>query len=324
MRFFGSNPKRSASNQRPSMPQVPPDDPHPVMRLLSCEDVARLIALFRDEWAQEGVEMTYHEDGYFLDAEGRSYGLANLSATLSQTDRNEWPNIVRANVRSMVAAYDTQIPETLGQARQRLFFTLRQNADLPWPSVFPFLTPELRISLVLDYPSHVVDLTDENHINQLGGWEVVSRIAIENLAKLPVAHEQVLLDESVPDSVVYSFVQEDFFGAARILVVDQLLSEFGIERPSHGILFSIPDRHTLTLHVINGEGVVPALKMLVPYTVDQHFSNPGAISPNVYYRSAEGIIEQISSVETNEQGQPVVRVKIEGSFARALEAVGAQ
>ena len=99
----------------------------------------------------------------------------------------------------------------------------------------------------------------------------------------------------------------------------EALAGIGIERPAHGVLLAVPNRHLLAVHVLGGLGVVTALQTLTRLAAGEHDSRPGPVSPHVYYRAADGRVEQVTFPEPDGRG---VGVHVRGLLAEAFAALG--
>jgi hypothetical protein len=301
-------------------PVNPPADPDPVLPVLSRDDAARLVAMTREVFAEHGRETVPDGLGALV-GQGHVHGLANLAATLSLVPRRDWPDVVRRHVATMLQAHDTVEPGDLDQARDLLLVKLRAVADVPppLPRYAPQVLPGVLAVAALDYPTHVSELLADERVDGLGGWEAVREVAWANLRRLPTPQRQdVHGDPDDASSVVHVLTTDDFFGASRVLLLDELLAGFGVERPSHGVLLVVPNRHLLALHVLAGRGVVAAVDVLVRLAAAEHAGRPGPVSPEVFFRAADGRVQQVTS--TQDDGTTAVRV--EGPLAEAFAALG--
>ena len=302
------------------LPQTPPPDPDPVLPVLSREDAARLVALTRHTFAEHGRETVPDGQGALV-GQGHVHGLSNLAATVSLVPRREWPGLVRRHVATMLQAHETEEPADLDAARDLLLVKLRAAAEIPSPRPLyaPEVLPGVLAVAALDYPTHVSELLSDERVDELGGWEAVREVAWSNLRRLPAPARQDLHgDPDRQDGTVHVLTTEDFFGASRLLLLDELLAGMGVERPAHGVLLVVPNRHLLAVHVLRGPGVVAAVDVLVRMAAGEHAGRPGPVSPHVYFRAADGRTQQVTSVE--DDGSTAVHV--EGALAEAFTALG--
>lgn len=321
MAWFRPRGERSPDGRDPGgVPETPPVDPDPVLPVLSRDDAARLVALTREAFAEHGRETVPDGQGALV-GQGHLHGLSNLAATLSLVPRRDWHDLVRRHVVTMLRAHDTVEPADLGQARDLLLVKLRAVGDLPEPRprYAPEVLPGVLAVAALDYPTHVSELLADERVAKLGGWEAVREAAWANLRRLPPPQRQELRgDPDGGDSTVHVLTTEDFFGASRLLLLDELLAGLGVERPPHGVLVVVPNRHLLAVHVLRGPGVVAAVDVLVRLAAGEHAGRPGPVSPHVYFRAADGRTQRVTAIEPD--GTTAVRV--DGAFAEAFAALG--
>ncbi len=141
-----------------------------------------------------------------------------------------------------------------------------------------------------------------------------------NLRALPPLHRDTIdADPDRADAAVHVLTTDDFFGPSRVLILPEVLAGIGIERPSHGVLVAVPNRHLLAVHALGGAGVVAALQVLVRVSTGEHTQQPGAISPHVYYVPSDGApAQQVTSFA--DDGTP--SIDVEGALARAFCELG--
>lgn len=126
-----------------------------------------------------------------------------------------------------------------------------------------------------------------------GGPTLCRRIAMDGLRALRQPQHETL---TAGRAKVESFVADDVFGASRLLVLDELLAEtLLVERPSHGTLVVVPNRHLLAVHVLASVRAIPAaLGLLGELAVVEHrIAEP--LSPWVYFRAADGRLSLLAN-----------------------------
>ncbi|MDT4918727.1 MAG: hypothetical protein QOH89_3427, partial [Pseudonocardiales bacterium] len=263
-----------------------------------------------------GMPATYDGAGA-LHSGGHHYGLHNLAAAVSRAPWRKWPDLVDRHVAAMAEiARATDRPIADGQK----LLKLRAETDLPEPPDFdaPSGLPGILALPAVDLPTHVQELMKSATVDELGGLEEFLRLGIENLRRLPSpSHQALRADEERADSEVHIFTSDDFFGASRVLVLDHLLaSALRTERPSHGCLVAVPNRHLLAVHLVSGMGVLAAIKLLV-HIAEGEQDAPGPISDCVFYLPKDGPGQRLT--ERDETG---VRIIADGAFAEALAGLG--
>lgn len=296
-------------------------DPDPAFPVLSRAEAGDLVSLARRTFAEHGRETVY-DGGGALVGQGHVHGLTNLAALAAQTPPRDWVTMVDRHVVGMLTAYATPDPTGLDEARDLLLPKIRMLRDIPepHPAYAPEVLPGLVAVAALDYPTHVSELVSDARVDELGGWPTVREVAWQNLRRLPPpVVSRVLARPDAPDSTVLALACADYFGASRLLVLDEVLAGQGIERPTHGVLVAVPHRHLLLVHVLEGAGVVAALEMMSRTARGEYQGEPGAVSPEVYYRDAEGRGEQVTNTDP---ATGAVEVHVAGRLEHAMRGLG--
>jgi hypothetical protein len=295
--------------------------PDPSLPMLSVDEAAWLAALVRAAFAENGRETTPDGSGG-LRGDGQTYGLHNLAAHVVAVPRRAWPDVARRHVRDMVVADRTPQPKSLDDVRDQVLLKLRAVSELPSepPAYAPEVLPGVVAVAAIDYPTHVSELLDADRLTTLGGWEAVRPVAMDNLRRLELPHvEDIVAQAGDPTSVVHVMVADDFFGAARVCVLDQVMAAaLGVERPKYGVLVAVPNRHVMAVHVPTGTGLLAALNTLAALAAGESVEAPGPISPFVYLISPDGHIEQVTA--RGDDGELVVDAT--GTLADVLDALG--
>ncbi len=126
-----------------------------------------------------------------------------------------------------------------------------------------------------------------------GGPALCRRVATDGLRALRQPQHETL---TAGRAKVESFVADDVFGASRLLVLDELLAEILlVERPSHGTLVVVPNRHLLAVHILESVRAIPAaLGLLGELAVVEHrIAEP--LSPWVYFRASDGRLSLLAN-----------------------------
>lgn len=272
------------------------------------------------EFALLGLPVTDQGD-HLLAADGSGYGLGNLAVNLAHVPRGQWPDLVRRHARSLVGARSQSDPASLEElSRLVIARVLADGPDVQPPAGAgpdadpgPAIADGLVVRAAADYPEHVSILLD---LSRFGGWQAVAPYALANLRALPLPEHQVLRADGGGD--VHVFTSDDLFGASRLLALDDLLSAaLRVERPDHGVLVAMPNRHLLAVHLLEGPHVVGALHTLISLARSQ-VDGPGPVSSEVYYRSPTGTLQRITGPGEN-GGYGVF---VTGAFAAAMESLG--
>lgn len=270
------------------------------------------MALARQHLASRGVETTI-DAGHLEAADGQVYGLHNLAARAARVREKEWPAMVAAHLDGLLDRPETDGPPDPGSVLVRL----HRPEEVPSPPEYPVPEPlpGLMAVLAIDTPTHVAE---PMHLPEgLPDVGTAMELALRNLRELPDPdHDTLLLDDDEPTSRVHVLVADDYFGASRVLVLDEVLERAGIVSPPGGLLLALPFRHVLVVLPVAGPGVVPGLQWLAQFAAGEFESQPGPVTPHVYHRAADGS----TSVVTH-QGEGGIEIVVEGAFGQAFNAV---
>jgi hypothetical protein len=312
------NDRVSVRRNRPDLPPEPSSDGprDPNLPMLSVPQAAALGLLAERAFRAAGMPASYDGAGA-LHTGGQHYGLHNLAAAASQEAWTKWPALVERHVAAMAEiARSEDAPVTDSQK----LLKLRAADDVPELVEFDAQSglPGILALPAIDLPTHVRELMKASAVDELGGLESFRTTAIENLRRLPLPEHQAYRgDDERADSEVHIFTAEDFFGASRVLVLDHLLaSMLRTERPAHGCIVAVPNRHLLAVHLVSGVGVIAALQLLVRIAEGEQDA-PGPISDGVFYLPLDGPGQRL-----NERDGDTVRIIADGAFADALTALG--
>lgn len=251
-----------------------------------------------------GVPGVVVRPDHLVDAEGKEYGLTNLAAVLAQNDRAQWTSIVDGHVGSLALARQ-RAEATYDDVVDLLVARVLVEEDLPQvvPSAGPRLGGGLCVRAAIDYPEVVSILYHETRV---GGWDVTGEAALAGLRRLPAPTHATL------DHDVHLFEAQDFFGASRVLLHDELLDSVGATDRPFGTLVTLPSRAFLAVHVLRDATVIHALNLMARLGQAGR-TQPGTMSPHVYYRSTDGELQQVTQYADDK-----VNVMVDGAFARAM------
>jgi hypothetical protein len=111
---------------------------------------------------------------------------------------------------------------------------------------------------------------------------------------------------------------ESVHTASRLLTVDDVLRRVhGEPDAPHGTLLCVPYRHQLAFHVVRDARVLPTVEAMVRFAIAGYDDGVGSVSPQLFYRSAAGDLQQLTSI--SDDGD--VEVHVDGAFAQALDHV---
>lgn len=303
----------------PQAPEPSADGPRdPNLPMLSVPQAAALGQLAERAFRAHGLPATYEGDGTLATGETR-FGLHNLASMVSGVPWRDWPHLVDGHAAAMAGAQAAEDDARPVPEQQKLL-KLRAASDLPFPPEFAAESglPGILALPAVDRPTHVREILKQEDVDALGGLDAFREAGLANLRTLPAPqHFAVESDEERADSTVHVFAAEDFFGASRVLVLDHLLATvLKTERPQHGCLVAVPNRHLLAVHLLSGAGVVAALTAMAKIA-DGEQDAPGPISREVFYLPPEGRGQQVT-----EYGEDGLRVIVDGPFADAFARLG--
>lgn len=315
MRFFN---RRGRDEGAPD-PHGPRDA---FLVMLSTEQAAAVARMAREEAAVQGREAVI-QDGALHLPDGEVMGLHNLAAVLVDVPYQHWRPLVREHVGTLLRGFETQQE---GPADPRdVYVRLRPVSELPGqPEYDPWMVlPGVAAMLAIDRPDVVVELMGD--LDVVGGNpNTAYNNALANLRALPAPRHEVLLAEAGDtSSAVHLFEAADFFGAARMLVLDDLLARVGQRFPDYGVLLVVPNRHLLAVHVPTGPSLVQATNVLVNIGVGECESRPGPVSPHVFHLRPDGIATQFSEiVEQPGQEGRAVNLTVQGPIEDMFRVLG--
>jgi len=278
-----------------------------LLPMLSVDDAEWLRACAVRAFAEAGAPTPRSAGDHLVDARGQVYGLGNLAVIVSLMPRSEREEVVREHARAVVAAGSRQSPQSLAEIQD---IVIARVVAAGTPGEGPDLAPGLALRACIDYPETVATIYD---LAPLGGWEAVGPVALANLARLPLPDHQAV--DAGGGGTVHLLSSEDMFGASRLLLHDQLLAALGIGTLGYGTLVAVPHRHLLAVHVLADERVVTALNALVGLA-RSGADAAGPVSPEVYYRSPDGRLQQVTSTAADGG----VAVQVDGAFSSAMAA----
>ncbi|MGJ6980797.1 hypothetical protein ACSDQ9_09760 [Aestuariimicrobium soli] len=298
----------------------PPEQPRSmILPALTEAQYATFVRLARETLASMGWESTVNSEGVLQLADGRLFGLHNVSVEASSLPESEWPQLLQYHLGNMSALMSPEQPTAADPST--VYLKLRRASDLPDAPLHPAGEPLPGVLSVvaLDLPTHVEELYGE--LDQTGmSLQAAKELGLRNLDNLPDPQlTQVLAAEADPTSEVLLYTSDDFFGASRLLVFPQLFERLpGRWIGKNGVFVIVPNRHLLAVHEPMGRaGTLAALEMLVDLCM-REYDQKGSVSPFVYLLMPDGQAHQVTYLDEN--GQPVVQAT--GQVGDTLRSVG--
>lgn len=262
-------------------------------------------------------ELTYTDT---TGGRGRMF-LDNLRLQLRDVPASQWQSHIDRFIGAM-----TQLPETassLDEVRDRIYPRLLHRGMFPDEPEFHKqlsgaalpITDDLVALPAVDHPDQV---STELDVDKYGGWDTLWPVAIANLRRLPhPAYRRFDADDGDPAGAIHLFESEDFFGATRLFVIEDVLAAQGVSVDlSNGCLVVMPARTVVAIHAVTSPtGVVSAMGTLRNIAWAEL---PGALTDLVHYRAPDGSLEPVSTRKGNE-----FTLKVTGKFEDAMRAIGA-
>lgn len=251
---------------------------------------------------------------------GRMF-LDNLRLQLRDVPPSQWQPDIDRFVRAM-----THVPETassLEEVRDRIYPRLVHRDMFPDEPEFQRqlagaalpITDDLVALPAVDHPDQV---STELDVDKYGGWDTLWPVAVGNLRQLPrPAYRRFDAESGDASGAVHLFESEDFFGASRLFVIDDVLTAEGLNLDlSNGCLVAMPARTVVAIHPLtDAKGMLDAMKTL-SYIAESEV--PGALTDRVHYRATDGTLQPVSEREGTS-----VTIKVTGKFEDAMRAIGA-
>lgn len=288
------------------------------LRTLSIDQADALRQLAEQAFTARGVPVK--SDGKDVVRHGTHvYGLTNLSREVAAAPWSEWQRLIDGHADAMVAANITpKESATIGPEQWRM--KLRPVADLPQELDFdsPSGLPGIVALPAIDHPSHVAEMMGLDRVREFADLDTFRHRAVDNLRKLPPPVEIIrhTPSDDDPDSEVALLLFDDFYGAARALVLDHVLREFlKVESPRHGCIIGLPARQQLLVHVPRGQGVLAAIPYLVNVSDAMYREEPGPITNELFYVPWLGASQQITRHDEGEV-QILVNGALQGTMAK--------
>lgn len=252
----------------------------------------------------------------YLDNLARATRDLSPDALLAEVDR--WVGVMSAEQPDEKETLDDVRGQILPRILHRDMFAASEEAAEQAARAARVLTNELYLLPAIDRPDTVQTVVN---LEPYGGWDAIWPVALANLRALPRPDHRRL--ETAPGQegigTVHLFETNDFFGATRLLVIEEVLATAlgGPVDAPHGLLVAMPSRQTLGVHVLGPDAaaLTGAMNSLLNLA---RADLAGALVDQVHYRSPDGRLQRIT--RTTEDGGATVLV--EGAFAEALARLG--
>jgi hypothetical protein len=224
----------------------------------------------------QGVNVVCH-DG---DGDERTLSLGNVYRRAQNSDRSEWPTIIREFVQHVTqATKEGALPENLDDAASQVMVRIGQ----PFPKSMGDQTPwhlhlgktGLIVNMVIDHPKFMAYVTNSLlEKSSRGADEWLAAAKANLLAQTPDDYLEPIND----DVDLRIGCHGDAYDAARSLIVDELLPDLA----EYGFFVAVPTRDVLIVQPVTAESLVH-VHALKRFAVDNHGSKPYPISDEVYW-----------------------------------------
>lgn len=214
---------------------------------------------------------------------GRTMGLDNLARTLSLMPRKRWSRAVRDQLSTLLSMDPTQ-PVVTSDLRAKLMPREEANALLEYEAIEPLPGVVALLAAQGDRASNVFWRLD-----MVGDRDAAYDAALTNLASLRLPrHTRRRVDPRVPGSWVEFLDSSDAYGAARVLVLPDLLRRvLGTDFPRTGVLVAVPTKHELWVHIPVDESVADTAVAMSWLSFRTWAEEPYPVSPDVFLVSPD-------------------------------------
>lgn len=217
-----------------------------------------------------------------VDAAGEEHivGMENLYRRVRKRDRGQWPALIEQFLRTVAEGVQAEeLPANLADVQDRVLVRLgpplqTQPGEEPvWAEGLPGVP--LQVSLVIDYPSRMVYVTQDMIAASGKSGPDWLAIALENLRKRTPDKPFTVINE---ETGFLACSVADSYDSARALLLDKLLPD----QSRAGFIVGIPGRDQLVVLPVSKHA--PALAPLLKMIVDKHHTSvPYPISNEVFW-----------------------------------------
>ncbi|MGW6913137.1 hypothetical protein ACWGB8_04840 [Kitasatospora sp. NPDC054939] len=296
---------------------APQHDPH--LTALTTAQADHLRELVRHYHAGLGPQVVV--EGDTLRAPQGTRSLYNLAELCRRADPRDWPRLVEHHFRALDGAEDATPQGADGVLRTAFLRLLPEDAFPPeaapsFSYVRP-VAPGLQEALALDLPD-AVRMLDDQAVAEVG-LERLRAAGRANLVREPVEYA---VAHGQNGAAMHIASGESMFVASKALVLDELARAVtGRELPEEGALFTVPSRHFLVFHPLEGPQAVDAVNDLAGFGLGAHQDNPGPLSPRLYWWR-KGEVTSLTRIDHETRSFSVVPPEELMAVLRRLHAAG--
>lgn len=269
--------------------------PDPILPALTRAQAVRFHERVQAAFNRRGLNAVYQGDDAYLVGDD-VFGVSNLSVAVAGEDESEWDRLMDRHFDALLAQLAQRLePATTGQIYLRVRPSRKDEAeDYPCRGI----VDGMEVVFAVDYPQYVSEIGDAAALAALGSVDDLWPVAMANLRALPAPEHEVidLVDEEPDNFPLHVFFCDDYFGASRILFVDEVVDAvlgagFSSE---HGLLVAIPHRHLLLVYVVEDSQALIGCSRLVSIVQDQFDTSAGAVTSSVFYRGTDGSLTEVA------------------------------
>ena len=258
--------------------------PDAVFPQLAAPDTAWIRQTAHRVLTDNGLEVALEADGAtFVAADGYRITLDNVVATCTRLPREQWGAYIADHYRQVArsvalpAVGDLSIDEIRTRIRTRLIPPEALSmAGVDMSAYARPVADGLWAVLCVDFP-HVVSYVSSEDAAALPDLDGLFRLAQANTDAEPIDRIEHLADDIVAVS------GDSVFVASTVLNPAALVARTMRRDAPNGVVFIVPDRSRVLLHVIDDVFAVEAMESLAAAAPRMYADATYSISPLVYY-----------------------------------------
>jgi hypothetical protein len=236
---------------------------------------------------QLAVDPDHIDCGVLHRPDGTTMGLTNVVRLCAPAPRERWPAIIAEHIRRSSAK---AVPMAFEVAAPRLRLRLVPDRHVqmkPEAYVGRLVGRELHAVVAIDNPEHVVFVNQK----EPGEWgrtaDELYELALRNTRSEPALEPH---EVDVPDGPkIVALLGESYFAASHVLFLERYAAP-----GEHGHVIAVPDRHAVVALPIADPRWMAGLGTMVGLAHVRFTESPGAITDQLYWRRADGVLIKIA------------------------------
>jgi hypothetical protein len=286
----GPLPEGEADSPRPNWAKFFTGKEYAHFRALVVEELQRVGHRFDEEHLDHGVIQ--------FEGDGGSLGLVNIARRCRSVDRVYWQRLIAEHLR-VAALRPTGKPVVYEKAEPGLRLRIIPDYHLkthPEAYVARELARGLLLAVAIDTPEQVIFLKPEDAKKWDRSLDDVFAIARRNTEAEPALQRDEM--EISSGLAITALMGESYFAASHVLFLERYF-----EKPAHGYLVAVPDRHALFVLPMADGRFLEGMGSLVTLSRQRFTEEPGAITDQLYWlRGPEDWVKVACGVRSD--GQP--------------------